>query len=348
MVAALAVGNPVPPRVEELAPGVFAVIRQEPLGLAGNANSLLIIGDSDVIVVDAQFTREATNETIAAIRRLTRHPVSVVINTHWHDDHLAGDQVYRDTFPGVRFVMQANTAVDLATLGAENRTSQIRYAPPTAGRFERLLGMGLGIDSTAVSALERASVSSALRIIRQYVAEAPGFRAMTADDTVQHRLVLRRGRRAIDVRWFGCANTRGDVVVYLPAEGVIATGDLVVAPIPFGFNSYPSGWIGALDSVIDLDPRMLVPGHGPVMRDLAYVRTVRSLLTAARDQARAAAARGDSLAQAIRTVTLDDDRRRLAGDEKWMNYLFRSYFLHPVVARAYEEVAEHPAAGCQP
>jgi hypothetical protein len=66
--------SPVNPKVVKLATNVFAVIRREPLGLAVNSNSLLIIGDSDVVVVDAQFTRLATLETIAAIRRLTPKP----------------------------------------------------------------------------------------------------------------------------------------------------------------------------------------------------------------------------------------------------------------------------------
>src|SRR4051812_45860123 len=100
-------------QIVPLASNVYAAIRNAPLGLAGNANSLIVVRANDVIVVDAQFTRQATLETVAAIRRLTRLPVGYVINTHWHDDHLAGNQVYRDTFPNVRFVMHANTAEDL-------------------------------------------------------------------------------------------------------------------------------------------------------------------------------------------------------------------------------------------
>ena len=311
---------PVNPEVVKLATNVFAVIRREPLGLAVNSNSLLIIGDSDVVVVDAQFTRLATLETIAVIRHLTTRPVGVVINTHWHDDHVAGNQVYRDSFPGVRFVMQANTAVDFATLGASNRTGTVQGAPPVADRYARLLDMGLGIDSTPVSEAERASVSSALRIIRQYVAEAPGFRAIAPDDTVDQRLTLRRGKTIIDVRWFGCGNTRGDLVVHLPVQRILATGDLVVAPVPFAFNAYPATWPGVLDSLIALEPSIIVPGHGPVMRDVRYVRVVRDMLIAART---------DTL--------LDDFRRRIARDEKWMNYLFKNFFLRPTVARTREQ-----------
>src|SRR5215203_6552696 len=61
---------------------VYAAIRKDPLSLAVNSNSLIVVRDSDVVVVDAQFTRTATEETIAAIRRITRTPVAYVINTH--------------------------------------------------------------------------------------------------------------------------------------------------------------------------------------------------------------------------------------------------------------------------
>src|ERR671913_267703 len=104
--------------IVQLDSSVFAAIRKEPLSLAVNSNSLIVVRDTDVVVVDAQFTRAATRETLAAIRRLTDKPVGYVINTHWHDDHVAGNQVYRDSFRSVRFIMQENTTADLPTLGA--------------------------------------------------------------------------------------------------------------------------------------------------------------------------------------------------------------------------------------
>src|SRR5918995_3713170 len=247
--------------------GVFAAVRTEPLSLAVNSNSLIIVRDKDVVVIDAQFTRAATQQTIAAIRKVTKKPVGYVINTHWHDDHVAGNQVYRDSFPSVRFIVQENTAADLPTLGATNRRNQVEGAPAAAHRFERLLSIGLGIDSTPVTPQERTAVTSAIRIVRQYLKEAPGFRPITATDTVQQRLTLGHGAERIDLRWFGNGNTRGDLVVHLPSRGILATGDLVVAPIPFAFNSYPASWTKVMDSLLALEPRVIVPGHGPVMRD---------------------------------------------------------------------------------
>jgi glyoxylase-like metal-dependent hydrolase (beta-lactamase superfamily II) len=316
---------------------VFAAIRKEPLSLAVNSNSLIIVRDTDVVVVDAQFTRSATQETIAAIRSITEKPVSYVINTHWHDDHVAGNQVYQDSFPSVRFVMHQNTAADLPTLGATNRTNQVKGAPPVADRFERLLARGLGIDSTPATPSESAAVSSAIRIVRQYLAEAPGFRPVTATDTVRRRMTLAQGRPRIELLWFGNANTRGDLVVHLPERGIVATGDLVVAPIPFAFNSYPASWTGVMDSLLALKPRVLVPGHGPVMRDLAYVRSVRDWLSRINREASAVASRRDSLGMAMQTVTLEDIRQPVTGDEKWMNFLFRRFFVGPAVQGAYEQ-----------
>jgi glyoxylase-like metal-dependent hydrolase (beta-lactamase superfamily II) len=312
-------------RLVPLADGVYAFIRQEPLGLAVNANSLIVVGERDVVVVDAQFTRAATLETIVAIRGITQKPVGAVINTHWHDDHLAGNQVYQDSFPGVRIVMHAHTAADLVSLGGPNRAGNVQGGPAAADRIERLLDAGLGVDSTPASHAERASLSSALRIFRRYLDEAPGFREVAASDTVLDRLVLGAGRNAVHVRWFGCGNTRGDLVAHLPAHGIVATGDLVAAPVPFGFLSYPTAWPAALDSLIGLAPRIVVPGHGPVMRDLDYVRTVRDMLVAARAD-----------------TTLGGYRRAIAGDDKWMNYLFENFFLRPVVGR----LSAPPSPGC--
>jgi glyoxylase-like metal-dependent hydrolase (beta-lactamase superfamily II) len=315
---------------------VYAAVRTEPLSLAMNANSLIVVRESDVVVVDAQFTRRATTETIAAIRSVTTKAVRYVINTHWHDDHVAGNQVYRDSFPNVRFVMHVNTAADLATIGAQNRQNQVRGAPPVAERFERLLAMGLGIDSTAASPAERTALSSAIRIVRDYLAEAPGFHAIAADDTVDRRLTL-PGTPRVDVLWFGRANTRGDLVVRLPEQRIVATGDLLVAPVPMAFGSYPSEWVAVLDSIAALQPAVLIPGHGPVMRSPEFVTRVRRMLARVRDEVSIAAARGDSIDVVRRSVTLDDDRRAIAGDEKWLNYLFRTFFLGPVVQRAYDQ-----------
>ena len=326
--------------VEPLAHGVYAVVRREPFAMANHANTLLIVGDSDVVVVDAQFTRAATLEVLAALRRLTPRPVSYVINTHWHDDHVAGNQVYRDSFPGVQFIAHANTREDLATLGAANRKGQVSGGPAALAGIDSLLRRGLTLDSTPVSASDRRAMESTLAIARQYLAEAPGFRETLPTITFDDRLTLYRGGRRIEIRWFGRANTRGDAVVWLPAERIVATGDLVVAPIPFAFGSFIAEWATALEGVRALEPTTILPGHGPVMRDDAYLLTLSRMLRAVTEQTRSAAAGGATLAQAKERVTLAEFRRQLAGDDKWLNYIFTRFFQNPAVSRGYAEATK--------
>src|SRR6185369_14651859 len=114
--------------VERLAPGVYATIRSEPPGQAFESNSVFIVGDSGVIVVDAQSNLSATREVLAALRRITRKPVTALILTHWHFDHITGAAVYRDSFPGVAIIAHTRTAEAIDT-GAAGRRSFLESLP---------------------------------------------------------------------------------------------------------------------------------------------------------------------------------------------------------------------------
>jgi glyoxylase-like metal-dependent hydrolase (beta-lactamase superfamily II) len=316
---------------------VYGIVRHDPISYVNNSNSLIVVGDSGVLVVDAQFTRVATYQTIGAIRRLTAKPVRYVVNTHWHDDHVAGNQVYRDSFPGVRFIAHENTRADLVALGAANRRATWDAAGPFTARLERLLAQGLGVDSTPVVPLERATMENTIVVGREYLAEKTGFRETLPDLTFTRALSVDLGGRRVHIRYFGNANTRGDAAVIVPESRVIATGDLVVEPVPFAFNSYISGWIAALDSIDALTPAALLPGHGPVMHDLSYVRLMRRMLARIRAETRHAVASGADLAETRRRVTLNDDRAALTHGDKWLTALFDNFCLGPAVQRAFEE-----------
>ncbi len=318
--------------------GVYAAIRREPLGLAVNANSMIVVGSEAVLVVDAQFTREATLETLKAIRSVTTKPVRYVVNTHWHDDHLAGNQVYRDSFPEVQFVMHENTRADVVSLGGPNREGTRGGAPPLIARYDRLLASGLGADSLPVSNGERESLSSALRIIKQYLAEQSSFRLSVEGPSVKDRMTLDLGGRIVSVHWFGRGNTRGDLVVEVPRERIFAVGDLLVSPVPFAFNSHPAEWRSVLDSIAGRAPAVLIPGHGPVMRDAKYLRQVQAMLAEVEDQVRISRDRGDSLSTMLRTITLASTKQRVTSGDDWKGKLFEQFFRVPAIRAAARPV----------
>ena len=337
-----------PHDVVRLADGVYAIVRHDPESFANNANSLVVVGDSGVLVVDAQFTRLATLETLGAIRGLTSRPVRYVVNTHWHDDHAAGNQVYRDSFPNVEMIAHMNTRADLATIGAANRKNSWNGAPPFVARLRRLLDQGLGNDSTPATPRERAALENAVAILDQYVADAPGFRETLPTRTFDRSMTVQLGRRAVELRWFGEASTRGDAVVYLPAERIAAVGDLLGDPVPFAFNAHPGGWISVLDSVRALGASALLPGHGPVFHGNMRLDSTRAMLARVRDETFAAAREGQPLDQIRRRVTLRDYRDAVAESEKWLTVAFTGFFLGPTVSAAYEEFKKSASSNARP
>ena len=80
--------------------------------------------------------------------------------------------------------------------------------------------------------------------------------------TLAKQMTLTRGGREIQLWFFGRGHTGGDVVVYLPEEKVIVTGDLVTSGISYMGNAYLSEWADTLDAVKELDFDVVLPGHG--------------------------------------------------------------------------------------
>ena len=328
-----------PFRVEEIASGVYAVVSQDPLGLANHANAVFIVNDEDVVLVDTQFTLARTRDVLAALRKITDKPVGVLINTHWHDDHTFGNQVIREAFPGVEIIAHVHTKGDMAGIGVENREQQVRGGAEAIAMFRGAVEGKTSLDGTAMSNDERAAYESTIAIAQEYLDEVPGFRLTLPTKTFDDRLVLTRGGRTIEIRGLGPAVTRGDAVVYLPKEGVLAAGDVVDNPLPFAYGCSVSGWIAALDAVLEMKPRVVVPGHGAVLRDDAHIRLLRRMLASIQGQAAAAVARGDAVEQVRGSIDVAEFRALLAGENKMMQFLFDGFFVGSAVTSACTEAA---------
>ena len=150
-------------------------------------------------------------------------------------------------------------------------------------------------------------------------------------------LTLRRGDREIRVLWLGRGNTAGDLVVYLPKEGVVATGDLLVHPIPFSFGSFLGDWMQTLSRVEALGAKVIMPGHGELQRDTAYLTSVRELLGEMRTQMEAAVKKGLTLEKARESLELASYRQKFAGSDPIRNQQFSDFFVTPASERAYLE-----------
>ncbi len=324
----------------EVAPGVHAFTFDNPLGDAGgvDGNAVAIINTHDVIVVDAQGTPATARRVIDEIRKLTPLPVHYVVNTHWHGDHWLGNQAYREAFPQVEFIAHPHARIDME---GEEIPGFTRWRDGGVDSYitqvEERLAAGKRRDGTPYTAADSATIQRQLAALRWFKPQLAEVTPVLPTLTVADSLVLHRGERTIVVRFAGRGNTRGDLTVWLPREQVLVTGDLLVGPAPYSFGSYLTEWIATLGALRALPARVIVPGHGPLRRDWAYLDLVRELLTATRDQARAAVARGLDLSATRAAVDLHALRERFVGNDAAVGRAFDAFFVQPAVERAWLE-----------
>jgi len=333
-------------KIVKVAKGVYAAIRTEPPGLTVNANSVFIINDDDVVVIDTTLTPGTARETIAELKKLTNKPVKYVINTHWHDDHIMGNQAYREAFPGVEFIAHANTRDYLPTTGLKNRQAAMspQGYPGFIDALKDRLGKNESVYGGPMDQEERDAYEGSVEIAERYMAENPGAEIVLPTTTLQDQLTLRRGKRTIDIRYFGRGHTSGDLVVYLPKEGIAITGDLVVWPVPYvgSPQSHPAEWSKVLDQIIALHPKLIVPGHGPVLNSDQQLKIMSKMFSSIDEQVRAAVKRGENLEQVSKSVQLDEFRNALAGNSRMRKLIFRNYVAGPAVEAAYLDATAKP------
>jgi glyoxylase-like metal-dependent hydrolase (beta-lactamase superfamily II) len=292
-----------------------------------------------VVVVDANILPASAQEVVAEIKRLTPKPVRYVINTHWHSDHHYGNYVYQTAFPGVEFVQHVETRRlvlerDIPVLPKNVKTEY----PATIERYKQALATGKTSTGADVTPALRKSLEEMIPIYQQFVDQMGRMPVVPGTLLVRDSLVLVRGERTIVVKHLGKGNTPGDLVVHLPKERLVATGDLDVAPIPFSFYSHLGDWPETLRHLRALDVTTIMPGHGPLQTDWTYVDRLIELFESTWTQVKAAVDAGADLEATRKRVNLESFRDRFAGTDERRRSGFTSLFVTPAVESAFNEL----------
>jgi cyclase len=336
----IAVAQPhAPPSYErtKLAEGVFAFVFNNPLGPAVDGTSLVVINDNDVLVVDAQNTLHSARNIIGEIRKLTPKPVRYVVTTHWHGDHHTGNQLYEEQFPGVEFIAHANTRLDIASQHIPGMERFKSAVPNYVSQFDGQLKSGKRADGQPLTAADTAYLTGSITLVKWLGEDAKQQRAVMPTLTIDRDLVLYRGSRRIEIKYFGRANTRGDLVVYLPNERIVATGDILVNPVPYSFGSFLGDWMETLRQISALPVDVIVPGHGAIQRDRNYLNQVLALMETTLAQAKDAVAKGLDLEATRKAVNLDAHRVKFTQGDPGRERAFVQYWVAPAVQRAFLE-----------
>jgi cyclase len=329
--------RPAPTRFD-VADGVW-LFRTAPYGDFGlDGNSIAIAGDSAVLVFDTNGTPAAATAVLAEIERLTPLPVRWVVNSHWHWDHWYGTEVYRDAFPNVKVVAQEKTRALMMGPALEFNRPGIEEQLPG---YQAMLEKRVADDEAATPQPEELPrLRQTLGDLRFFLAQKENVRLVIPDVAFTDRLPIDLGGRVVEVLNYGRAITPGDAFLWLPDERILVTGDLLIDPVTFALDAYPTEWLDVLERLDDLDARILVPGHGAPMHDETHLHDTEDAIRRVIELGREAKARGldaDSAKEEI-YPRLHDVMVRISNDDAQVNAEFKTQFLDWLLHRVYDEL----------
>jgi cyclase len=246
--------------IKPLADGVYAAIAKPTFRT--NCNSIIVLLDDGVLVVDTESKPSAAQELIAFIQGLTNKPVKYLVITHFHADHTQGAEAYLKVWPTAEIISSEATRTSIVQRGTARLQHESRAVP---GQME-LLESDL---RTASSDPQRRAIEKNLREADAYLAETKTMHIAIPTITVSRSLVLERASRTVQILWLGKAHTDGDLFVFLPQEKLLLTGDSLQSLTPTMRDSYPAEWIHTLDAAEKLDFDTVLGGHGDVIHGKA-------------------------------------------------------------------------------
>ncbi len=293
--------------IVKVADGVYAAV-----GRAGVAsNGAFIVNKDDVLVVDTHYRPSWARDLIAEIKKVTDKPVRYVVNSHWHNDHTQGNQAYVSVFgSSVEYVAQHNTREDLIKKGVPGvQDSLTTGTPANIARIQNILTTGKDQQGNDITAEQRTRLETQLVSQKAYLEELKQIQITLPTITFERSLVLHKttadgSERPIHILFFGKGHTRGDVVVYLPREKVVVTGDLLTDGIPFTRDSYPSHWVSTLEAIEKLDWTSAITGHGQVQSGKAQIGKLIAYFKDVVAGVKDAVAKGLTAEQAVASIDL--------------------------------------------
>jgi glyoxylase-like metal-dependent hydrolase (beta-lactamase superfamily II) len=264
--------------LHDLGNGCFAWL--QPDGSWGWSNAGLVVDGEATLLVDTLFDLPLTAEMLAAMRDAVPSAarIDVLVNTHANGDHCFGNELVA----GAVIVASEACAKEMGAVPPELLAQLVANADalgPVAAAFVR---RAFGPFSFA------------------------GITLTPPTETFSGESDRQVGGKEVHLLEVGPAHTRGDVLVHVPADRTVFTGDIVFA------NGHPvlwegpiGNWVRACDAILAMEVETVVPGHGPLSGPLE-VAALRGYLLYIEAEARRCYEAGLPRAEAARAIALDD------------------------------------------
>jgi cyclase len=219
--------------LREIAKDVYTCLQAD-RGL-GTSNSGFV-NRGGGLVVDTFWDLPHTRRLIETYARVWKGPAQRVVNTHHNGDHCWGNQL----FPGAEIIGHRHCAAAMVNERPE---------------MMQMMRLATDSDDPPMAALARA--------LQDW--DFTGIELTPPTRLIDETLDLDLDGMPVRLIYVGPAHTAGDVIVHLPEQRVLFTGDVLFRLCtPIGWEGTYARWIEALDHIVALKPEVIVPGHGPV------------------------------------------------------------------------------------
>jgi len=221
--------------------------------LTVGSNSAIIINDSDVTLVDSHISPAAAWVLLDELKSITPKPVRYVINTHFHYDHSHGNQIFGN---------------DVEIIGHEFTRDTLLHESQNKLFSQYIAGLPNAVENlknrlaAETDPARKATLETQLEAAEANRASQAELRTTPPTITIKDKMTLYRGSREIQLLYLGRGHTGGDVVVYLPKERLVCSGDLMTNGLANMVDGFADEWVNSLDELKKLDFDMILPGHG--------------------------------------------------------------------------------------
>lgn len=240
--------------VHELASGVWAAIHNDQYGKAICNAGIVDLGDK-TLVFDPFMTPVAAKELRAVAEELTKRPVTLVINSHFHNDHIRGNQEFT---PFATIISSIYTRDQIARMEPEQQEWERHHAPAMLKATRKIYNSATGRDREEL----------ALWIgYYEGIMESIGNLTLTLPEIVfNDSLWIMGSKRDVKLVEYKNCHTGSDVALIIPSEKIAFLGDLLfVQRHPWMADGEPASWQASLKQLYDDQAiNTYVPGHGAV------------------------------------------------------------------------------------
>ncbi len=240
--------------LQKLAEGVYAAIANLEGGEAICNAGLIDLGEY-IVLFDTFLTPQAARDLLGACLDLFGRKPSLIVNSHYHNDHTWGNQVF---LPEARIIATTRMRELFLTDGRE----EVEW---NHGNAARMLDTYQEKYRNAVDDRQRREAALWIGEYGGIVEALPTLEVCPPSMTFDGRLELHGSKAKAELLPFDNTHTKSDMVLFLPEEKILFMSDLLFVDChPFLGDGDATGLLHALQELSGLGATCFVPGHGPL------------------------------------------------------------------------------------